>query len=107
MSTGQIPVTGSSNPGASAIQQFNASGNMITVNIDDANGAKANAAHMEICFDNKTSSGRIFQWWSTDMFATWFKSSTTAARWVPLPTTNTGSMACAQSWLPGTYMLIP
>jgi len=91
----------------SSVQQFSATGKTITVNINDANGGKVNAAHMEICFNNKTSSGRIFQWWSADMFTTWFKSSTTAARWVPLPTTNTGSMACAQSWLPGTYMLVP
>ena len=77
------------------------------MNAMDANGGQVKAAHMEVCFNDASKTGSVYQWWSASWFATYFKSNTTPGRWVRLPTTNTGSMACAQSWLPGTFALVP
>ena len=109
-SAGVIPNTGSSSStnssaSTSLTAQSLSFAKAMTLSISNSSGAKVNAAHMEICFNDASKSGTIYQWYSTDMWATWYKSSTTPARWVALPTTRTGSMACAQSWLPGTFAL--
>lgn len=106
---GSIPVTGSSASGTTGLRplyRFNAydanalaGSQAVTVNVGGNNGV----AHMEVCAADPSGSASIYMWFSTSMWSTWFKSSTTPARWVKLPTTHTGSMACTQSWLSGTY----
>jgi hypothetical protein len=97
-----IPVTGAS---TGSINHFTSSSRSATLSVKDKNGAAVNAAHMEICFKDASGNGRISQWYDATMWATWYKSATTPARWIGLPTTHNGDMACAQSWLPGLFML--
>lgn len=76
-----------------------AGGNAITVSVNNAQGV----AHMEICGADPTGSANVYQWYTAKMWSSWYKSTTTPARWVLLPTSHTKGLACAQSWLPGTY----
>ncbi len=104
---GMIPVTGNSSNNGGSTLNFNSKTQGLMVSINDANGGTVSAAHMEVCFNDLSGSGKIYQWYDANMWSTWFKSTTTAPRWVPVPTTNGGGMACGQSWLPGEFVLVP
>ncbi len=77
----------------------------INVSVDTANKTPASSAALEICMKDPQGFGTIYQWFTAQDWATWFKSTTTVARWVPLHTSHQNGLACAFSWIPGNFAL--